>query len=91
MNMVITIRDLQPIKSDTNNEIWQDLNGQQLDQIKGGNPFALGFFLGVAVGATATAAVGAGAVVVGAAVYYATSGFVPNPNGEGSTGYPILR
>ncbi len=89
--MAIAIQNLQPIQSETNSEIWQELNGQQLAQIQGGNPFALGFFLGVAAGATATVAVGAGAVVVGAAVYYATSGFVPNPNGEGSTGYPILR
>ena len=87
--MAIAIQNLQPIQSETNSEIWQELNDRQLAQIQGGTPFH--FFLGVAVGATATAAVGAGAVVVGAAVYYATSSFVPNPNGESPTGYPILR
>jgi hypothetical protein len=89
--MTITIRDLQSIQSNPKDEIWQDLNSQQLARINGGNPFALGFFLGVAAGATATAAVGVGAFAVGAAVYYATSDFVPNPNGESSNQYPILR
>jgi hypothetical protein len=83
MYMVITIRDLQPIKSDTNNEIWQELNSNELDQIKGGNALLFAAALGFTAGAVTTAGAVAAGVAVGAAIYYATSGFVPGPNDEG--------
>jgi hypothetical protein len=82
--MTIAIQNLQTIAPDTDTELLEELNSDQLDLVSGGFLiYVAAFAAGLATGTSLVTATGVGFGVGYLAAQKMSSGFVPGPNDEG--------